>query len=135
MSATKYFTFYSTVATLATLTCITIVACSGSGSSSAPAPTMGTASVMVSDPATCSGPTRPYAHVFVTITDVQANVSSSAGNGDSGWTDLTPGLSSQPKQIDLLGQANNQCFLATLGDPPATAGGRLPANSHHPGRQ
>ena len=77
---------------------------------------MAAASVMLSDPATCSGPTGPFAHVFITITDVQANISSSAGDGDSGWTDLTPGLSSQPKQVDLLGQANNQCFLATLGD-------------------
>ena len=71
---------------------------------------------MLSDPATCSGPTGPFAHVYVTITDVQANISSTAGDSDSGWTDLTPGLSSQPKQVDLLGQANNQCFLATLGD-------------------
>jgi hypothetical protein len=52
----------------------------------------------------------------VTITDVQANTSSSAGDNDSGWKDLTPSLSSHPKQVDLLGQANNQCFLATLGD-------------------
>jgi hypothetical protein len=52
----------------------------------------------------------------VTITDVQANVSSTAGDTDSSWKDLTPNLSKQPKQIDLLGQANNQCFLATLGD-------------------
>lgn len=98
---------------------ISIAACSsgGSGSSTPAAPAMATASVMISDPATCSGPTGPFAHVFVTITDVQANVSSSAGDGDSGWTDLTPSLSSQPKQVDLLGQANNQCFLATLGDP------------------
>jgi hypothetical protein len=70
---------------------------------------------MLSDPATCAGPNGPFMHVYVTITDVQANISSSAGDKDSGWTDLTPGLSSQPKQIDLLGQANNQCFLATLG--------------------
>jgi hypothetical protein len=95
---------------------ISIAACSGGGSSTQAAPAMASASVMISDPATCSGPTGPFAHVFVTITDVQANVSSSAGDGDSGWTDLTPGLSSQPKQVDLLGQANNQCFLATLGD-------------------
>ncbi len=94
---------------------ISIAACSNGGSST-PATATATASVMLSDPATCSGPTGPFAHVFVTITDVQANVSSSAGDGDSGWTDLTPGLSSQPKQVDLLGQANNQCFLATLGD-------------------
>lgn len=71
----------------------------------------------ISDPATCAGPSGPFLHVYVTITDVQANVSSTAGDNDSGWTDLTPNLSKQPKQIDLLGQANNQCFLATLGDP------------------
>jgi hypothetical protein len=71
---------------------------------------------MLSDPATCIGPTGPFAHVYITITDVQANVNSTAGDSDSGWTDLTPNLSSQPKQVDLLGQANNQCFLATLGD-------------------
>jgi Domain of unknown function (DUF4382) len=95
---------------------IVLVACSSGGSSTSAAPAMATASVMLSDPATCSGPTGPFAHVYVTITDVQANVSSTAGDGDSGWTDVTPGLSSQPKQVDLLRQANNQCFLATLGD-------------------
>ncbi len=92
-----------------------VVACSSGNSNSSPSATA-TASVMLSDPATCSGPTGPFAHVYVTITDVNANISSTAGDSDSGWTDLTPGLSSQPKQIDLLGQANNQCFLATLGD-------------------
>src|ERR1700756_4963163 len=76
-----------------------------------------TASVVISDPATCAGPNGPYAHVYVTITDVQANIKSTAGDKDSGWTDLTPSLSSHPKQIDLLGQADNQCFLASLGDP------------------
>lgn len=77
---------------------------------------MGAVNVMLSDPATCSAPSGPFSHVWVTITDVRANISSSAGSGDSGWTDLTPSLSSAPKQVDLLGQASNQCFLATLGD-------------------
>ncbi|QNI38387.1 DUF4382 domain-containing protein [Edaphobacter sp. 4G125] len=72
--------------------------------------------VSISDPATCAGPSGPFSHVYVTITDVQANVSSTAGNSDSGWKDLTPNLSKQPQQIDLLGQASNNCFLATLGD-------------------
>lgn len=96
---------------------IVAVACSGSSSSTTAGTSSatGAANVMLSDPATCAGPSGPFAHVYVTITDVQANISSSAGDNDSGWTDLTPGLSSQPKQIDLLGQANNQCFLATLG--------------------
>lgn len=91
------------------------VACSSGSSSAPPTTAMASATVMLSDPATCAGPTGPYAHVYVTITDVQANTNSSAGDNDSGWNDLTPGLSSAPKQIDLLGQANNQCFLASLG--------------------
>jgi hypothetical protein len=49
--------------------------------------------------------------VYVTITDVQINASASAGDNDPGWIDLTPNL----QQVDLLGQANNQCFLAMLG--------------------
>lgn len=93
---------------LLAISCGTTGGGSGSG--------MGMVTVSISDPATCAGPDGPFAHVYVTITDVQANVSATAGDSDSGWTDLTPNLSSQPKQIDLLGQANNQCFLATLGD-------------------
>jgi len=77
---------------------------------------MATITTVVTDPATCQAPSGPFSHVFVTVTDVQANVNSSAGASDSGWVDLTPNLSKSPQQIDLLGQANNQCFLATLGD-------------------
>lgn len=77
---------------------------------------MATVTTVVTDPATCQAPTGAFTHVYVTITDVQANVNSSAGSSDSGWVDLTPNLSKSPQQIDLLGQANNQCFLATLGD-------------------
>jgi uncharacterized protein DUF4382 len=71
--------------------------------------------VRLSDPATCSGPQGPFSHIYVTITDVQINASASAGDNDSSWIDLTPALSGNPRQVDLLGQANNQCFLATLG--------------------
>lgn len=77
---------------------------------------MATVTTMISDPATCQAPSGPYAHVYVTITDVKIHTSSSAGPNDSGWVDLTPNLASSPKQIDLLGQANNKCFLASLGD-------------------
>jgi uncharacterized protein DUF4382 len=92
------------------------IACGSTIGSPSSGSGMGMATVSISDPATCAGPDGPYAHVYVTITDVQANVSSTAGDNDSGWKDLTPTLTSNPKQIDLLGQANNQCFLATLGD-------------------
>jgi hypothetical protein len=91
-----------------------VVACgSSSGKSSSGT---GTVNTQLSDPATCEAPAGPFSHVYVTITDVQANTSASASSTDSGWVDLTPTLSKSPQQIDLLGQANNQCFLATLGD-------------------
>jgi hypothetical protein len=60
-------------------------------------------------------PNGPFAHVFVTVTDVKAHVNGSAADNDPGFVDLTPGLSTKPQQIDLLGQASNQCFLASLG--------------------
>ncbi|HEV2484630.1 MAG TPA: DUF4382 domain-containing protein [Terracidiphilus sp.] len=75
---------------------------------------MGSVSVKISDPATCQAPNGPFSHVYVTITDVQANMSSTAGPTDSTWVDLTPNL--PPMQIDLLGPVKDQCFLATLGD-------------------
>jgi hypothetical protein len=55
----------------------------------------------------------------VTITDVKINSSAGAGDNDPSWVDLTPTLSQNPVQVDLLGQVNNQCFLATLGAPTA----------------
>src|SRR5215471_6176843 len=107
---------YSATATL-TLAAIGFLSGCGGGSSNpnmnsnAPA----TVNITVSDPATCSGPQGPFSHVYVTITDVQINASASATDNDPGWIDLTPGLQQNPKQVDLLGQANNQCFLAMLG--------------------
>lgn len=89
---------------------LVMVACSSTSGNLASG--MGKVAVSISDPATCQAPSGPFSHVYVTITDVQANVSSSAS---SGWVDLTPNL--KPTQVDLLGIANNQCFLATLGDP------------------
>jgi hypothetical protein len=77
---------------------------------------MASVTTMISDPATCATPNGPFSHVYVTITDVKAHMSSSAGPNDSGWVDLTPSLDIAPKQVDLLGLANNQCFLASLGD-------------------
>ncbi len=92
-----------------------LTACSSSKSPSMSTPSTGLVNVRISDPATCSAPQGAYSHIYVTITDVQINASASAGANDSGWIDLTPGLSQNPQQVDLLGQANNQCFLATLG--------------------
>ena len=77
----------------------------------------GAVTTFVSDPATCQAPNGSYIGVWVAITDVQAHMSSSAGPNDSGWVDLTPALKAgAPKQVNLLGLANPQCFLASLGD-------------------
>jgi len=97
------------------LSIVFFVACSGSNSpmqTASPTTTM----ITISDPATCSmGTGGPFSHVYVTVTDVQIHSSASAGDNDSGWIDLTPNLKNSPQQVDLLGQANNQCFLASLG--------------------
>lgn len=93
---------------------IVLSGCSNSGKSSSTSMSA-FVTVRVSDPTTCSGPKGAFSHIYVTITDVQINTSGSAGPNDSGWVDLTPALSQNPQQVDLLGEANNQCFLATLG--------------------
>jgi len=95
---------------------ITFLAACGSSNGSPQTASAATTTITISDPATCSSGTGgPFSHVFVTVTDVVINASDSAGDNDSSWIDLTPSLKNSPKQIDLLGQANNQCFLASLG--------------------
>lgn len=91
-----------------------MVACS-TMSNAPSASGMAKLTVSISDPATCQAPNGPFSAVYVTITDVQANLSSTAGDSDSGWVDLTPNL--KPTQVNLLGLPGpNGCFLATLGD-------------------
>jgi uncharacterized protein DUF4382 len=92
-------------------TAIFLASCSNGSHS-----TMATAvNVHISDPATCSAPHGQFSHVYVTITDVLIHQSANAAANDAGWVDLTPGLKNAPMQVDMLGLASNQCFLATLG--------------------
>jgi hypothetical protein len=86
-----------------------LVACSGGNSQT------GTVNLSVSDPPSCAAPSGPYSHVFVTVTDVRIHTSANAGSNDAGWVDLTPNLKNSPKQVDLLSQADTECFLAMLG--------------------
>jgi hypothetical protein len=108
--------FFAVVGTLLVLALLGVfVACSGSKTLQSQN-SMGTVNVSVSDPPTCSASTGGgYSHVWVTIKDVKIHQSASAGANDAGWVDLTPNLSSAPQQVDLLGIANNTCFLAMLG--------------------
>src|SRR6266550_75719 len=73
------------------------------GSSSNSSMQMATVRVSLSDPATCAAPQGPYSHIYVAVTDVRIHQSSNAGDGDTGWVDLVPGLASNPVQVDLLG--------------------------------
>ena len=101
--------FVSPVVTLAIA--LGFVGCSGSGSSSHTA----SVNTSISDPPTCSAPSGPYSHVFVTVTDVKIHTNANAGPNDAGWVDLTPNLQNNPQQVDLLAQASTECFLAMLG--------------------
>jgi Domain of unknown function (DUF4382) len=87
-----------------------------SSNSSTPTASTATAKVSLSDPATCKGPGGPFSHVYIAVTDVKASMNANAGDNDSSFVDLTPGLSTAPKQVDLLGNADTNCFLAMLGD-------------------
>ena len=104
---------YPWLTAAAILTAAVLVGCGVTNS----APTSGraTVNVVLSDPATCEAPNGPFSQVWVTITDVKASTNANAGDNDSSFVDLTPGLSAKPQQVNLLGIANNQCFLASLG--------------------
>jgi hypothetical protein len=86
--------------------------CSGGSSSST---SMGMVTTSLTDPPTCAAPNGPFTHVYVSISDVKIHQSAGAGPNDAGWVDLTPNLSSAPKQIDLLSLGGNGCVLAQLG--------------------
>jgi hypothetical protein len=82
---------------------------------------MGTVNTTISDPPTCSASGGgAYNHIYVTVTGVKVHQSATASSTDSGWVDLAPGMA--PKQIDLLGAASAQCFLANLGAQQISAG-------------
>lgn len=118
----------------------TLVALGCGGGSSSSSNSMASISTSASDPATCGAPQGPFSHVFVTITDVEIHQSADAGPNDAGWVDLTPSLKNNPKQVDLLAAANNQCFLATLGSDTEIQPGtyqqiRVPRRQWHHGRR
>ena len=104
----RFIGLMSSIVTLAVA--LGLVGCSGSGSSQT-----GLVNTSISDPPTCSAPSGPYTHVFVTVTDVKIHTNANAGPNDAGWVDLTPTLQNNPQQVDLLAQASTECFLAMLG--------------------
>jgi hypothetical protein len=100
--------------------CANVILLAACGSSSSAGfsngPQFGIVSVSVSDPPSCSAPQGPFTHVYVTIKEVRIHQSDTADANASGWTNLTPDLANNPRQVDLFGLANNACFLAMLGN-------------------
>ena len=99
------------VCAAALLIAVSILA--GCGSSG---PQTGFVNTSISDPAPCGVPTGPYSHAYVTVSDVMIHASATAGPNDPGWIDLTPNLKTDgAKQVDLMNEPANECFLAMLG--------------------
>ncbi|CAG9192293.1 conserved exported hypothetical protein [Paraburkholderia caribensis] len=88
-----------------------LAACGGGGGDNSSSNT-GTLHVAMTDAPSCG-----FDHVYVTVTKVRVNASSSAGDTDGGWTDIT--LPS-PQKIDLLSLTNG--VLTDLGRAPLAAG-------------
>ena len=114
-------TAVSLLAVLALAAIAILVACSSGSSSNNTGGGMASVTTTISDPSTCTAPQGPYSNVYVTIADVKIHQSGSASPTDSGWVDLTPNLT--PTQVDMLGLANNSCFLASLGSNVALTAG------------
>ncbi len=92
-----------------------LIACSNGGTATSTKAQGSVVNVTLSDPSTCTAPKGPFAAIYVTIVDVQINSSATAGDSDPGWQTAIPNTKGTPQQVDLLGLADNQCFLKTLG--------------------
>lgn len=90
-----------------------LVACGGGGgSASTPTTTMGTLAVSMTDAPACG-----FDAVNVTVNKVRVHQSGSAGEADSGWTDITL---SPARKINLLNLTNGT--LEALGQTALTPG-------------
>jgi len=87
-----------------------LMSCGGNSTTSTQ-PTTGTINAYLSDPPSCLA---EFSNVWVTVTKVTANISSTAGPNDSGWQTLVD-LTKSPKQLDLLSLASTTCVLTQLG--------------------
>jgi hypothetical protein len=88
-----------------------VAACGGGGGGGGGTPT-GTVNVQMTDAPSCG-----FDHVYVTVSQVRINASSSAGDNDNGWTSITLAT---PQKIDLLSLTNGT--MATLGQATLPAG-------------
>lgn len=88
-----------------------IISCGGNSTTTSTPAMTGAITTTLTDPPTCSA---SFDHVWVTVTKVRANISSTAADTDGGWQTLVD-LTSAPKQVDLLSLASTTCLLSQLG--------------------
>lgn len=100
---------------------VTVIGCGG-GNNVIPSVNTGTVNVSLSDPPSCTPPTGPFKHVYVTVRSVEAHTSATASDSSAGWQELAPQLASAPQQIDLFTQADTNCVLAQLGSASLPVG-------------
>lgn len=109
-------TFPWKAACLAASACIGLFACGGGGGgggiSGTGVSSAGSMHLSLTDAPACG-----YDHVYLTIDRVRVNKSSSAADGDSGWSEV---VLSPARRIDLLGLTNG--VLADLGQTALPAG-------------
>jgi Domain of unknown function (DUF4382) len=91
---------------------VALAACGGGGGSNGQGTPTGTVNVQMSDAPSCG-----FDHVYVTVSQVRINASSSAGDNDGGWTNITLAT---PQKVDLLSLTNGT--MATLGQATLPAG-------------
>jgi hypothetical protein len=96
--------------TAALAAAVTLAACGGGGGGSSAAGE-GTLRVSLTDAPSC------YEHVFVTVEKVRVHTSTTAGDNDAGWRDITLAA---PRRIDLLNLTNG--VLEELGSTALPAG-------------
>jgi hypothetical protein len=78
--------------------------------------------ITLSDPAVCAPPGGNFAHIYITITDIEASQESTAEANSSSLVDLTPDLAARPVQVDLLGQPDTRCTLGLIAQGFARPG-------------
>ena len=91
---------------------VALAACGGGGGSNNGGTPTGTVNVQMTDAPSCG-----FDHVYVTVSQVRINASSTAGDNDSGWTNITLAT---PQKVDLLSLTNGT--MATLGQATLPAG-------------
>lgn len=89
-----------------------LAACGGGGGGGVSASGDGSLRVALTDAPSCG-----YDHVYITIEKVRVNQSTTAGDSDGGWTDITL---SPARKVDLLALTNG--VLEELGTTPLPAG-------------